>query len=237
MESEHGKGTTFKFYLPCDDIHQSMILTHENILERIRSSNDLNVINSVIPSEGGKNFSPKRMVNFFDHSKYCQPLEHTRTEAQYLAMAQLEKAKSLDIPSLIRFPHWKTLEKQPEILIVDDDAYNVEVLKRLVERLGYKTTAVFDGRSAIERLTQSPYQCNLVLMDCYMPELDGLQATKLLKQKFAANELPEVPIIGITGANTEREQLLCKEAGMAEVLIKPVTKDQLAIYLSKYIHS
>lgn len=126
-------------------------------------------------------------------------------------------------------------KRQGEILIVDDDAYCVAALRSLLGRLGYKATGVFSGTSAIQELTNSPRKYSVVLLDCHMPGLDGIETAKIIREKTKNDEVDDVTVIGLTGVTTEAEQSRCREAGMDDILIKPVTKSVIQIKLLQYL--
>lgn len=102
-------------------------------------------------------------------------------------------------------------------LVVDDNAVNRLVLARMMEREGYTVVAASDGREAVELLLADP--CfDLVLMDVHMPVLDGLSATRELRDAHDRT----LPIIGVTASNRAEDHAVCIEAGMDASLEKPV---------------
>jgi len=110
------------------------------------------------------------------------------------------------------------------ILVVDDNAINRTVTGHQLQRLGYTADFAHDGKLAIQALEQKPY--DIVFMDEQMPVLDGIEATKIIRQAQASGDTrfyPHLRIIALT-ANAlpaERDRLL--ESGMDDYLSKPVT--------------
>ena len=120
-----------------------------------------------------------------------------------------------------------------QILLADDNAINQKVAQALLNKLGYKADIVANGQEAVRALELINY--DLVLMDCLMPEMDGFEATALIRNTSSKVLNHAVPIIAMT-ANAmigDREQ--CLEAGMDDYLAKPVKKDELAEVLEKWL--
>ena len=112
------------------------------------------------------------------------------------------------------------LESDPiKVLIVEDEIINQKVMARILERRGYQVTAVSDGREATEKNTLETFDC--ILMDMRMPNMDGIAATKAIRENWPENIEP-VRIIGISASPFEEERKSCLDAGMDDFLSKPV---------------
>ena len=118
------------------------------------------------------------------------------------------------------------------VLVVDDIAMNGIVAKRIVERLGYSCEVVTSGAAALARLAAGPV--NLVLMDCQMPEMDGYEATRRIRQGEAGAACSQLPIIALTGNVQESNEARCLEAGMNAFLTKPLMIDKLQAVIDRY---
>ncbi len=121
------------------------------------------------------------------------------------------------------------------ILLVEDNAVNQMVATRMLTRLGYEVTLAQHGREALEKLANQPYQ--LVLMDCQMPEMDGFEATRLIRDPSSAVLDHHVPVIAMTANAFEEDRDRCFAAGMDDFLAKPVDPRMLAGMLGKWIKS
>jgi signal transduction histidine kinase len=119
--------------------------------------------------------------------------------------------------------------QQLRILIVDDNHANQRVTTRLLERLGYESGVAGNGQEAIEALERESY--DLVFMDVQMPVLDGLEATRRIRDRWPRSQGPR--IVGLTGHASEEARRECMAAGMDECLVKPVIFDQYAEALAK----
>ena len=108
------------------------------------------------------------------------------------------------------------------ILVAEDQEINQQILRKLLEQAGAGVTLVANGREAVTAVTASPERFDVVLMDLQMPELDGYQATRLIRQQY-----PELPIIAMTAHVMKEEQERCLANGMNDHLAKPVEPDRL----------
>jgi signal transduction histidine kinase/CheY-like chemotaxis protein/HPt (histidine-containing phosphotransfer) domain-containing protein len=115
------------------------------------------------------------------------------------------------------------------ILLAEDNAINQKVALRLLERLGYGADVVGDGRQVLARLDQAAY--DVILMDVQMPEIDGLEASRVICARLAASERPR--IIAMTAEAMQGDRDKCLAAGMDDYIVKPVTLDRLAAALAK----
>ena len=104
------------------------------------------------------------------------------------------------------------------VLVVDDNEINRLVMESLLESLNLKSDFAIDGQDAIEKCKLKDY--DIVFMDCIMPEIDGLQATREIRSSISGYS--DIPIVALTANTSEDDQRACKEAGMNDYLSKPV---------------
>ena len=112
------------------------------------------------------------------------------------------------------------------ILVVDDNEVNLKVAVQMLNRLGHQSSVARNGREACELAMQGKF--DIVLMDCMMPEMDGLEATRKLR-----GEGYEGIIVAMTANARPEERDACLLAGMNEHLPKPVRLDSIRATLSK----
>jgi signal transduction histidine kinase/CheY-like chemotaxis protein len=118
------------------------------------------------------------------------------------------------------------------ILVVEDNPANQKVVTGLLGKRGYETVAVNHGRQALEALEKSAF--DLVLMDLQLPVLDGLEATRLIREDTRWRSLP---IIGLTARAMAGDRQRCLEAGMNDYLAKPVRPAELLAIVKRYVPS
>ncbi|MFZ4854949.1 MAG: response regulator [Desulfuromonadaceae bacterium] len=119
------------------------------------------------------------------------------------------------------------------ILLVDDNLINQQVAQGKLLTLGYKPDIASNGVEAVKALEQIEY--DLVLMDCHMPEMDGFEATGVIRDPVSNVLNHRVPIIAMTANDMKSDRDLCLAAGMNDFLTKPVKVDALAAVLDKWL--
>ncbi|MFW5901549.1 MAG: response regulator [Thermodesulfobacteriota bacterium] len=118
----------------------------------------------------------------------------------------------------------------PLILVAEDNAVNQKLIQAMLKKGGYTVDIAEDGNAAIEKFTARPRDYALILMDIQMPEMDGFEAVKVLREKgFTA-----VPIIALTAHALSGYRDECLAAGMDNYLSKPVKREELFELLQKH---
>ena len=117
------------------------------------------------------------------------------------------------------------------ILVVEDNAANLKVTVRMVERLGYRADVAGNGVEAIEVLGQLRYDA--VLMDCQMPEMDGFEATREIRREERDGR--HTPIIAMTASAMAGDRERCLAAGMDDYISKPVKLHIVAAVLERWL--
>ena len=116
-----------------------------------------------------------------------------------------------------------SLRPSLRVLVAEDNPVNQQVLKLLLERIGWRADFVADGLEAIESVRARTY--DLVLMDVRMPELDGLEATRRIRKELPSQRQPY--ILAVTANATVEDHAACESAGMDAFLAKPITPESL----------
>jgi two-component system sensor histidine kinase/response regulator len=118
-----------------------------------------------------------------------------------------------------------------KILVAEDNPVNQKVIMLALKKLGHRADLVGDGKAAVERYADGNY--DVILMDVQMPELDGREATRRIRQ-FGGERASRIPIVALTAHALKRDEELCLEAGMDAVLTKPVDVTKLRGTLEKF---
>gem|GEM_PF-2646234 len=119
------------------------------------------------------------------------------------------------------------------ILVAEDHETNRNVIRRQLASLGYTVEIVVDGRAALAAIEAAPY--DLVLTDCHMPELDGYELARAVRERERSLGQPRVPIIALTAATLKGEAERCFAAGMDDYLTKPVKLAHLDETLRRWL--
>ncbi len=119
------------------------------------------------------------------------------------------------------------------ILVAEDNIVNQEVAIGILNKLRIRADAVADGTEAVEALKTLPY--DLVLMDMQMPEMDGLEATRIIRDPLSPVMNHQIPVIAMTANAMRGDRQRCLEAGMNDYISKPVSPQALVDALNKWL--
>jgi CheY-like chemotaxis protein len=129
------------------------------------------------------------------------------------------------VPAEISFPHGI------RVLLVEDNDVNARITEHLLHKWGLTISRVSNGQEAVELARRESF--NLILMDCQMPVMDGLEATKLIRA--IPGPCQEVPIVALTANVFASDQAECLASGMDAFIPKPIEVNKLATCISQLI--
>jgi|GEM_PF-1278079 len=119
------------------------------------------------------------------------------------------------------------------VLVVEDNTVNLSLIKVMLEKGGYSVDLAANGRIAVEKAAENDYSA--ILMDLHMPELNGVEATEIIRKQEKETSKRRTPILALT-ADANREGIdACFEAGMDDFISKPVRQKTLFEALQKWI--
>ena len=119
------------------------------------------------------------------------------------------------------------------ILLAEDNITNQQVAVGILKKLGLRADAVANGAEAVKALETLPY--DLVLMDVQMPEMNGLEATRHIRNPQSAVRNHQIPIIAMTAGAMQGDREKCLEAGMNDYVSKPIFPQALAEALDRWL--
>jgi CheY-like chemotaxis protein len=119
------------------------------------------------------------------------------------------------------------------LLLVEDNFVNQRVAVYMLTKLGAQVDVAQHGREAIEMLGRCAYDA--VLMDCQMPEMDGFEATRIIRDRASAVLDHDVPVIAMTAAAFPEDRARALASGMSDFMTKPVDRSVLAGMLDKWL--
>jgi signal transduction histidine kinase/ActR/RegA family two-component response regulator len=118
------------------------------------------------------------------------------------------------------------------ILVAEDNSINQLLVLAQLRSLGYTANAVANGREAVDALSSVPY--DLILMDCQMPEVDGFEATKIIR-KLEKSTGHHITIIALTANAMKEDQEKCLQCGMDDYLSKPLKREALGRAIERWL--
>lgn len=120
-----------------------------------------------------------------------------------------------------------------KLLLADDDMRNIFALSAVLEDAGFKIEIAANGKEAINKLEDNP-EIELILMDVMMPEMDGIEATRRIRQQ---SRWTNIPIIAVTAKAMQGDREQCLEAGANDYISKPVDVDKLLSLIKVWLHA
>jgi CheY-like chemotaxis protein len=142
-----------------------------------------------------------------DADPYTPPPNHTQTNSDQ---------------NLQSSPTARTDHKIACALITDDNPINCRLLVAFMKKFNYGYEVATNGQMALDLYTSGPRRFNFILMDLSMPVMDGMTATRKIRQFEKKQELPRMPIIALTGLASNATRLEAQESGIDAYLTKPV---------------
>ncbi|MFM2422663.1 MAG: hypothetical protein RL291_1193, partial [Pseudomonadota bacterium] len=157
-----------------------------------------------------------------------------RTDLARAAIRAIDPMKSLVEPAAPTQPFAQaTTRLDGHVLVAEDNAVNVEVAIEYIMSLGLSFEIANDGQEAVEAYKSRRF--DLVLMDCQMPGIDGLSATRIIRDFETLNGRKRAPIVAVTAHAFEQDRIACLDAGMDDYISKPFTEEALVAVLKKWL--
>ena len=235
--------TAAKEALGQDDPFQAVLLDHQvfetvntEIQQKIFWGEEFKEVPIVILSSLDKYGNVERLHQ--DHFAACiaKPIKQSALFRCLCSIADksfgLPGRETMDLEEEDDFTEMKACfaKKKEEgfrILLVEDNFVNQRVISRLIEtKLGLLVESVDSGLQAVKRLTDEDY--DLILMDCQMPEMDGFEATRIIRDSHSSVRNHDVPIIALTANVMKGDRERCIATGMNDYVSKPVRYKSLA---------
>jgi CheY-like chemotaxis protein len=119
------------------------------------------------------------------------------------------------------------------LLLAEDNPVNQEVALGILQIEGYQVAVAKNGAEAVEAFSKSAF--DLVLMDCHMPEMDGFEATRKIREMEKQGNLKRIPIVALTANAMQQDREECLNAGMDDHLSKPYSRLQMRETLDRWL--
>ena len=182
------------------------------------------------------NASRLQEIGFAAHA--TKPIQHREPRAVLsLALNERDRAEPTPRPMATRQASREEVDlfagRSARILVAEDNIINQHVALGILKRMGLRADAVANGAEALKALEALPY--DLVLMDVQMPEMDGMEATRRIRDPRSAVSNPRIPIIAMTAHAMQGDRERCLQGGMDDYVSKPVSPRALAEALDRWL--
>ena len=125
-------------------------------------------------------------------------------------------------------------KRRVSILLVEDNMVNRKIVLRILEKkLGFHADAVTNGKEALQYLEKKDY--DIVLMDCQMPEMDGYEAARIIRDENSSVRNHRIPIIAMTANAVDGDREMCLKAGMDDYITKPINRQEFTDLIKRYL--
>lgn len=145
--------------------------------------------------------------------------------SEFTVCFDLQMADEAAADAKVTTPRADKARNRPCVLLVEDYEANIMVASHFLDYLGYSHEVARNGAEAFEKFKAKRYAA--ILMDVQMPELNGFDATQLIRQYEAANQLQRITIIGMTAHALAGDKERCLASGMDDYIPKPVSEEEL----------
>jgi signal transduction histidine kinase/CheY-like chemotaxis protein len=207
----------------------------EELGRRIKENPEISDTRMVLLSSLGQRGDTARMERIGYAGCLTKPLRQALLkEVLSLVMGRESRADGgPEQPIVTRLTPAESVRRNVRILLVEDNITNQKVAQALLKKLGYQADVAANGLEAIDALSRIRY--DLVLMDCQMPEMDGFEASRNIREANSGVLNPKTPIIAMTANAMLGDRERCLNAGMDDYLSKPVQSVELGEMLRRWI--
>jgi len=207
----------------------------EQTLRAIKDDPEITDVPVVILTSVGIRGDAARLQSLGCAGYLMKPVRQSQLFDTIITVLSRQGREAKDKPAAIVTRH--TIEDQRRrairILLAEDNPTNQKLAVTLLGRAGYSADVVGDGRMAIETLERSFY--DLVLMDVQMPEMNGFEATKAIREREGDEK--HTPVIALTAHAMQKDRERCLEAGMDDYVCKPIEPRELLDVINKWTGS
>jgi len=164
-------------------------------------------------------------------ARLTKPARHSQLTESVLRVLARSRAPEAEVESPTPvLPHRVEPGSKGHILLVEDNPVNERVATRMLERLGYRVDVAENGIEALATSARTAF--DLILMDCQMPEMDGFETSRALREREGGDK--HTPIVAMTANAMQGDRDRCLRAGMDDYIAKPVLMSDLEAVLERW---
>lgn len=203
------------------------------LVERIRQRPELSAATIMMLTSAGHRGDALRCKELGVSAYLLKPIRQSELREAIARVLGAREQKGA-IPLITRFALHDAREPGASlrVLLAEDNAVNQLLATRLLEKRGHRVAVAGNGREALAAIDRENF--DLVFMDVQMPEMDGLEATRAIREKEEKVAGNHLPVIALTAHAMKGDQERCMEAGMDGYLSKPIRSQELDEVLAKY---
>jgi len=124
------------------------------------------------------------------------------------------------------------MKQSVRILLAEDNPVNLKLATLILTKAGYKVQTAGNGKETVEKFANTPNNFDIILMDIQMPEMDGLEATKELRDRG----FNDIPIVAMTANAMKGDREICIDAGMNDYITKPIKREIVFEVIEKWVN-
>ena len=234
LKEAHSRGVPFDlaildFRMPA--------MTGLELARKIKADSTLGKLKLIMLTSVGDHKIIKQARNIGTQACLTKPVSQSKLYDTLLTVCALPWGAPAVVPDDPAPPRQIKVLFEGKVLLAEDNLINQKVAKMMLLGFGLSVDVVSNGLQAIEALSKNSY--DVVMMDCQMPEMDGYDASRKIRE-YEASSSPEngkthIPIIALTAHAMKGNRELCVAAGMDDYLSKPFNREQLAETLGRWL--
>ncbi|MBQ4847214.1 ATP-binding protein [Pseudoalteromonas sp. MMG005] len=170
--------------------------------------------------------TPSLSATDFDLNLVCEPQLHNQSTDIDSQLTQVCD------DSLLYAATDANKQDNPTILLVEDNPFNQNLMTKQLNQLGYQCDIAENGLLGLKQWQNKAY--TLILTDCHMPEMDGYEMTRQIREIENNLDKPHIPIIAVTGAAMKGDRDYCLSKGMSDFISKPITLDKFKQVIGRW---
>ena len=203
------------------------------LVERLREKSGLCTSTIMMLTSGGQRGDAQRCGDLGIAAYLLKPVRQSELrEAVARVLSAYESKEATPVITRYSLREMIQEDKSLKILLAEDNLVNQKLASRLLEKRNHAVTIVCNGKEALAALEKDHF--DLVLMDMQMPEMDGFEATRVLREREKANGSHQ-PVVAMTALAMNGDKERCIEAGMDGYLSKPIRPQELDEVLDQYL--
>lgn len=154
-----------------------------------------------------------------------------KTIEKLLGEEKTDKEKVAAEKLITQYSVREELKQSIRILLAEDNPVNQKLATLILTKAGYKVEVAHNGKAAIDTFSASPEEFDLILMDIQMPEVDGLEATRIIRERGFI----QIPIVAMTANAMKGDREICLNAGMNDYISKPIKREIVFEIIEKWL--